>query len=122
VLRECWEAGVVLAGESAGSLCWHVAGVTDSFGPEVRPAPGLGWLPYCNAVHFGTRRAAFRALVADETSPGLGIATDTGAGLVYRRTGPAEVISDRARATGYRVERLPDGTVRETPLDARRRP
>jgi peptidase E len=30
ILRECWEAGVVLAGQSAGSLCWHLGGVTDS--------------------------------------------------------------------------------------------
>lgn len=30
VLRECWEAGVVLAGGDAGSLCWHVGGPTDT--------------------------------------------------------------------------------------------
>ena len=37
VLRECWEAGVVLKGVSAGSLCWHVGGTTDSFGPDLVP-------------------------------------------------------------------------------------
>ena len=35
ILRECWEAGVVLKGVSAGSLCWHVGGTTDSFGPTL---------------------------------------------------------------------------------------
>ena len=35
ILRECWESGVVLKGVSAGSLCWHVGGTTDSFGPEL---------------------------------------------------------------------------------------
>ena len=34
---EAWRAGVVLSGQSAGALCWHVGGNTDSFGPELRP-------------------------------------------------------------------------------------
>src|SRR5580704_13188189 len=37
ILRECWEAGVVLGGVSAGSLCWHVGGTTDSFGLPLQP-------------------------------------------------------------------------------------
>src|SRR5512132_2125588 len=36
-MGEAWEAGVVLSGTSAGSLCWHVGGATDSFGPALRP-------------------------------------------------------------------------------------
>jgi peptidase E len=52
ILRRCWRAGVVLAGESAGSLCWHAAGTTDSYGPEPASAAGLGLLPYANAVHY----------------------------------------------------------------------
>jgi peptidase E len=32
ILREVWQAGVVLTGISAGSICWHVGGTTDSFG------------------------------------------------------------------------------------------
>ena len=46
IMRECWEAGVVLKGVSAGSLCWHVGGTTDSFGPELEPVTnGLGVPP-----------------------------------------------------------------------------
>ena len=37
-LRQAWRAGVVLAGVSAGSVCWHIGGTTDSFGPDL---PGL---------------------------------------------------------------------------------
>src|SRR5262249_10307908 len=37
ILHECWQAGIVLGGVSAGSLCWHVGGTTDSFGLELRP-------------------------------------------------------------------------------------
>ena len=32
ILREAWEHGVVLAGWSAGMICWYEHGVTDSFG------------------------------------------------------------------------------------------
>ena len=32
ILAEAWREGVVLAGLSAGSLCWYESGVTDSFG------------------------------------------------------------------------------------------
>ena len=46
-MRTAWEAGVVLAGVSAGSICWHLGGTTDSFGPELSPVTnGLGLLPY----------------------------------------------------------------------------
>lgn len=44
VLRECWEAGVVLAGASAGSLCWHQGGPTDSFGGSLVPLPMISIL------------------------------------------------------------------------------
>ena len=53
VMRECWEAGVVLGGVSAGSICWYVGGTTDSFGTELRPVlNGLALLPYGNGVHY----------------------------------------------------------------------
>src|SRR3954464_8311047 len=35
VLKEAWEAGVLLCGVSAGAICWFEASVTDSFGPQL---------------------------------------------------------------------------------------
>ena len=50
VLREAWAAGVVLAGLSAGAMCWFEGGVTTSSGrPE--PVEGLGLLPGSLSVH-----------------------------------------------------------------------
>ncbi|MGH2407068.1 MAG: Type 1 glutamine amidotransferase-like domain-containing protein, partial [Candidatus Limnocylindrales bacterium] len=37
ILREAWAQGIVLAGMSAGAICWFEAGVTDSYGPELAP-------------------------------------------------------------------------------------
>ena len=51
ILRDAWQAGIVLAGLSAGSMCWFEWGVTKSVG---RPTPtrGLGFLPGSNSVHY----------------------------------------------------------------------
>jgi peptidase E len=123
VFREVWAAGVVLGGVSAGSLCWHAGGTTDSYGPQLRPVTdGLGLVPASNSVHHDSeeqRRPLYCRLVADGTLP-PGHATDDGVGLVYRGTELAEVVADRPGAAAYRVERGPDGTTVETRLAPRR--
>lgn len=124
VLREAWQAGVVLTGVSAGSLCWHLGGTTDSYGPELQPLTnGLGLLPFSNSVHHDSepqRRPLYHALIADGVLP-AGYATDDGAGLLYRGTELAEALAERDSAGAYQVE-LADGAVLETPLDVRRLP
>ncbi len=53
VLREAWESGVLLCGWSAGMICWFEAGITDSFGPEVRGMrDGLGFLAGSACPHY----------------------------------------------------------------------
>jgi peptidase E len=121
--HDVWQAGVVLTGVSAGSICWHSGGTTDSFGPDLRPITnGLGLLPWSNGVHYDSepqRRPLFQSLIADGTLPD-GYATDDGAGLLYRGTDMVEALAERDRSGAYRVERTPDGTAHETPLDIRR--
>jgi peptidase E len=123
VLTECWRAGVVLGGVSAGSLCWHVGGTTDSYGPDLRPVTnGLGLIPTSNGVHYDSeeqRRPLYHRLVADGTLP-AGHATDDGVGLVYRGTAVVEAVADRPGKAAYRVERGPDGAAVETRIEPRR--
>ncbi|MGR7028073.1 Type 1 glutamine amidotransferase-like domain-containing protein [Geodermatophilus sp. URMC 62] len=123
VLAECWRAGVVLGGVSAGSLCWHVGGTTDSYGPDLRPVTnGLGLIPTSNGVHYDSeeqRRPLYHRLVADGTLP-AGHATDDGVGLVYRGTAVVEAVADRPGKAAYRVERGPDGAAVETRIEPRR--
>lgn len=123
VLREAWQAGVVLTGVSAGSICWHVGGTTDSFGPPLRPVTnGLALLPFSNGVHHDSepgRRPLFRRLVGDGTLP-TGYATDDGAGLLYRGTTLVEALAERDGVGAYRVESNGSGGALETPLDVRR--
>ena len=109
-LREAWEAGIVLGGVSAGSICWHIGGTTDSFGPELRPVTdALGLLPYGNGVHYDNeeqRRPLLHQIVADEVLP-VSFATDDGIGILYEGIDPVQVVADRpdTEASAYRVEK-----------------
>lgn len=109
VLREAWTAGLVLTGVSAGSICWHVGGPTDSFGPQLRPAlDGLALVPYGNGVHYNSeeqRRPLLHRLVADGTLP-TSYAADDGVGLHYVGTELEEAVADRPEASAYVVERV----------------
>ena len=122
-LYDAWQAGVVLGGVSAGSICWHLGGTTDSFGPELRPVTdGLGWLPYSNSVHYDSepqRRPFFHRLIADGTLPS-GYATDDGVGLVYRGTEVVEAVADRPGCAAYLVQRADGDTAAETVIEPRR--
>ncbi len=122
ILHECWQAGVVLGGVSAGSICWHTGGTTDSFGRELRAfTDGLGWLPYANGVHYDAeeqRRPLMHKLVGDGTLP-AGYATDDGAGLLYRGTRLVEAFAESDGPLGYEVSRAAGGSVAEVPLPTR---
>ena len=125
VFPEAWSSGVVLGGVSAGSICWHFGGTTDSFGPKLEAINnGLGLIPYGNGVHYDSeeqRRPLLHQLVNAEKLP-LSYATDDGIGILYEGTEPVSVIADRpeTEAAAYRVEkswdqvietRLPPGPV-----------
>jgi len=120
--RQCWEDGVVLGGVSAGSLCWHVGGTTDSFGPDLQPVTdALGFLPYANGVHYDAeeqRRPLFQRLIADGTLP-AGYATDNCVGLVYRGTELVEAVAEVAGPGAYHVSRGADGTAQEVRIEPR---
>ena len=109
VMREAWESGVVLTGVSAGSICWHIGGPTDSFGAQLRPVTnGLGLLPYGNGVHYDSEeqrrpllhRPSRTARCQCRTPPTTVLACTT-----WARTGRS-----RCRSTGSRglpIEALP---------------
>ncbi len=122
-MREAWASGVVLTGVSAGSICWHTGGTTDSFGPELRPITnGLGLVPWSNGVHYDSeeqRRPLFQKLVGDGVLPS-GYATDDGVGVLYRGTEFAGAFSEMDGKAAYFVERDADGGVVETRLDTQR--
>jgi peptidase E len=105
ILREAWEAGVVLTGWSAGMICWFEAGVTDSFGPQLEGMrDGLGFLPGSACPHYdgeGERRPVYTRLVREGFSPGL--AADDCVALRFDGAELAETVTARSGSRAYRV-------------------
>jgi dipeptidase E len=120
VLREAWEAGIVLTGWSAGAICWFEDGVTDSFGPALaRLSDGLGFLSGSFCPHFDAepeRRPTYHRLVMDGLVPGL--AADDRAAAHFVGVDLHAAVAARHEAKVYRVERAGD-KVLETSLPTR---
>ena len=122
-MRAAWDRGTILAGVSAGSICWHVGGPTDSFGPTLRVVTdGLALLPYGNGVHYDSeeqRRPLLRRVVGDGLLP-TSYATDDRIGILYEGDQAVRVIADldvdvETGPAAYRIERV-SGDVVETRL------
>jgi peptidase E len=115
VLGEAWRQGVLLAGQSAGAMCWFELGITASSG-KPRPAAGLGLLPGSLSVHYG-RDPQRREVYLGEIVGGLpnGYALDDGAGLLFEGTRAVEAFAGARGARVVRVEREGD-RARELPL------
>ena len=95
---EAYEAGKILGGVSAGSICWHLGGPTDSFGPKLEPVTNaLGLLPFGNGVHYDSeaqRRPLVHELVKTNIFDRV-YATDDRVGILYEDEVAVEVITDR---------------------------
>ena len=107
-LRAAWEAGIVLGGASAGSICWFEHGLTDSIAGPLTAMPCLGFLAGANCPHYDSeplRRPTFQRLVARGAITD-GIAADDGVALHYVGTRLQKAVSNRPRAKAYRVRKL----------------
>ena len=124
-LRGAWEQGVVMAGMSAGAICWFESCTTDSFGPTLRPLHGaLGFLGGSFVPHYhgeAQRRPLTQRLVGAGELP-AGYAVDDGAALVFRGTELVEAVAQDDVAGAWRIEPDDAGGATETSLPIRRLP
>ena len=122
VMASAWRAGIVLAGVSAGAICWFSSGTTDSFGTELRAyTDGLRLLTPSYCPHYDSepgRRPLYRSLIASGALP-PGIACDDGAAAHFVDDELAEIVTDRPAARGYLVARSEGDVATETPVDGR---
>jgi dipeptidase E len=119
LIREALDAGVLLAGSSAGGICWFEHGVTDSFGPQLEAMACLGFLKGSFCPHYDDeelRRPRFHELMKNGLAAGY--AADAGVGLHFVDGGLQEAIGCKEGTKAYRVE-LRAGAVVETPIEAR---
>jgi dipeptidase E len=120
VLRAAWNAGVVMAGISAGAICWFEDGLTDSFGVPTRALnDGLGFVRGACCPHYDgekDRRPVLLRLIKRGFPPTLALDDGAAAHFVGRRL--EEVVSSRPKARAMRVE-LIKGAVVEKALPVR---
>jgi dipeptidase E len=113
LLVEAWQRGTILAGLSAGAMCWFQGGVSRSSGPP-EPLAGLGLLKGSLTVHADgepERLPVWLASVRDGALPG-GWALDDGVGLLFRGLDLERVVSSRPGAAAQRVDQVAGELVR----------
>jgi dipeptidase E len=113
LLVQAWERGTVLAGLSAGAMCWFQGGVTRSSGPPEAIA-GLGLLAGSLTVHADGEPERLPVWLADVRGGRLpgGWAVDDGVGLLFRGERLERVVSSRPGAGAQRVDAIAGELVR----------
>lgn len=119
VLQEAYRRGIVLAGGSAGSLCWFVEGTTDSRPGELTTVYGLGLLPYSHSPHYSSE-APRRPLYRQKIEKGIyhpGYAMDNRVGVLFRNGKFAKAVTMDKKQHAYFVT-VDHGKVVEQKLPA----
>lgn len=117
ILRNVSNHGTVLAGVSAGAICWFEQGLTDSVPGSLTPLPCLGYLRGSCTPHYDgepLRRPSLLAMVNNRTMQ-AGYAFDDGAAGHFVDGILKTCVSSRPNAKAYWVERV-NGSAQETPL------
>ena len=120
ILRKAWEQGVVLAGLSAGAICWFEQGITDSIPGDLTALPCLGLLAGSCCPHYdgeAERRPQYHRLLGEGIVES-GYALDDGAAVHFLNDSIHEAVSSRPHARAYYV-RHDNGQVTEQPLPIR---
>lgn len=105
MLRRAYERGTVMAGISAGSICWFEHGLTDSVPKQLNKLECLGFLKGSNTPHFDgepERQESYRSKVrSGEMLPG--IACDDSVALHFIDEELHEVICSVEGKAAYRM-------------------
>jgi|TARA_B110000196_G_scaffold319008_1_gene335775 dipeptidase E len=104
-LRSALGKGVVLAGISAGAICWFDSGVTDSIAGDLTAMKCLGFLKGSCCPHYSLeadRKPSYRRMVKDGAIES-GYAIDDGACIHFVDGIAHRVVSGTDAATAYAV-------------------
>lgn len=120
LMKDAYDRGIVLAGVSAGAICWFEEGITDSVPSALSPLKCLGFLEGSCCPHYDgepDRRPSFhRLLAAGQIGPGYAI--DDSAALHFADGRLKEGIASLAGKKAYRMS-YEGGEIREVPFELR---
>jgi dipeptidase E len=116
ILRKAWDQGIILAGISAGAMCWYEEGLTDSFGDGPAPLTCLGFLKGSVCPHYDSeieRKPFYRQFIEMNTlQAGFGI--DDSVAIHFIDQDIHRIVSSRPTSKAYRVSF--EGTLQEEEL------
>ncbi|MBM7578589.1 Type 1 glutamine amidotransferase-like domain-containing protein [Jeotgalibacillus terrae] len=118
ILKKAYEQGVILAGISAGSVCWFEEGLTDPLNAPLYKINGLGLLSGSNCPHFDgeiKRKPSYYELIL-EGEIKEGYAVDDGVALHFIDETLSASVSSRKHAQAYFIQRV-DGEIEEVSVE-----
>lgn len=118
ILHKAYKKGVLLAGMSAGAICWFEQGITDPENGPLYVLNGLGFLSESCCPHYdgeSERRPAYKKLMLDGNADN-GYAIDNGVGLHFINEKLFKAVSSRKKSKAFSVY-SEDGVFYEDKLD-----
>lgn len=119
ILKKAYHKGTILAGLSAGSICWFEEGLTNPLNGPLYTINGLGFLDGSHCPHYDgeeKRRSSYHSLLTtNEISAGY--AVDDGASLHFIDEKLSKIISSRHKAKAYYLNNV-NGKVVEEAMNA----
>jgi peptidase E len=119
ILQKALKRGIILAGGSAGSLCWFENGVSDSRPVNLSIVDGFGFLPYSHCPHYSNEGR--KELYFDEIESGRiknGYACDDKSGVLFKNGKFIEAISTNDVNNSYYIT-LKDDKINSQKLDSK---
>jgi dipeptidase E len=114
-IRTAWDNGTVLAGQSAGGLCWFQSGITDSYPNQFREMDCLGWLPGSFCPHYDSepgRQPVLDRLISTGKLP-AGYAVEDDAAIHFRNGELVAALYQKPERAVYAVRAENGAMIRE---------
>ena len=119
VMKKALKRGIILAGGSAGSICWFRNGISDSRPVNLTVVNGLGFLDYSNCPHYSeVKRADMYHKMVKEKKMQAGYATDELAGILFKNGKAVDFVSQSDMHNSYFVSRV-NGEVKSVKIESR---
>lgn len=119
ILKSALKRGIILAGGSAGSICWFQDGISDSRPVSLSIVDGLGILPYSNCPHYSqeARKDLYFQMIK-EKKMSSGYASDELAGILFKNGKAVEFVSQSDNHNSYFVS-MENGEIISTKMESK---